>query len=67
MENIEYKIYKYEQTPVPNPNSIIIGFLITNMDSGKYNNIEHTLTFSNGEYERRRDLSISFYKIKTSN
>ena len=44
MENIEYKIYKYEQTPVPNPDSNIIGFLITNTDSGKYNNIECTLT-----------------------
>jgi len=65
MENIEYKIYKYEQTPVPNPNSIIIGFLITNMDSGKYNNIEHTLTFSETANMSEEEIcQLAFTKLK---
>jgi len=65
MENIEYKIYKYEQTPVPNPDSNIIGFLITNTDSGKYNNIECTLTFSETNNMTEEEIcQMAFTKLK---
>jgi hypothetical protein len=65
MENIEYKIYKYEQTPVPNPDSNIIGFLITNTDSGKYNNIEYTLTFSETNNMSEEEIcQMAFTKLK---
>lgn len=65
MDNIEYKIYKYEQTPVPNPDSNIIGFLITNTDSGKYNNIEHTLSFSETANMSEEEVcQLAFTKLK---
>jgi len=65
MENIEYKIYKYEQTPVPNPDSNIIGFLITNTDSGKYNSIEYSLTFSETNNMSEEEIcQMAFTKLK---
>ena len=65
MENIEYKIYKYEQAPVPNPNSTVIGFLITNIDSGKYNNIECVLFFSETANMSEEEIcQLAFSKLK---
>ena len=65
MENIEYKIYKYEQAPVPNPNSTVIGFLITNIDSGKYNNIECVLFFSETVNMSEEEIcQLAFSKLK---
>lgn len=65
MDNIEYKIYKYEQAPVPNPNSTVIGFLITNTDSGKYNNIECVLLFSETTNMSEEEIcQLAFSKLK---
>lgn len=65
MENIEYKIYKYEQAPVPNPNSTVIGFLITNTDSGKYSNIECVLFFSETANMSEEEIcQLAFSKLK---
>ena len=65
MENIEYKIYKYEQTPVPNPDSTIIGFLITNVDSGKYANLETSLPFSDTSNMTEEEIcQLAFNRLK---
>jgi hypothetical protein len=44
MEEIEYKIYKYELCPVNDPDRIIVGFLITDTTNGKSLNIEEVAT-----------------------
>ncbi len=44
MEEIEYKIYKYELCPVDDPNRIIIGFMITDTTNNKSLNIEETIS-----------------------
>lgn len=65
MENIEYKIYKYELCPVQNPDSTIIGFLITNTDSGKYANLETILSFSETSNITEEEVcQLAFNKLK---
>jgi len=66
MENIEYKIYKYELCPVQNPNSTIIGFLITDTSSGKYTNIECILLFSETNNLTEEEVcQMAFNKLKS--
>ena len=79
MEEIEYKIYKYELSPTPNPNSIVVGFLITDVSFGKHVNYESVLMFSetNGLSEEeicqlafdrlKPQINDTIQKFKTSN
>jgi hypothetical protein len=65
MENIEYKIYKYELCPSESPNSTIVGFLITDTNSSKYTNIEHTLPFSETNNLTEEEIcQMAFNKLK---
>ena len=43
MEEIEYKIYKYEFCPVNDSNRIIVGFLITDTTNNRSLNVEETI------------------------
>ena len=43
MEEIEYKIYKYELCPSNDPNRIIIGFMITDITNNRSLNVEETI------------------------
>jgi len=44
MEEIEYKIYKYELCPVDDPDRIIVGFLSTDTTNNKSLNVEEIVT-----------------------
>lgn len=65
MEEIEYKIYKYELCPVDNPDRIIVGFLITDTTNGKSLNIEEvaTLLESTGK-DQEEVCQLVYEKIK---
>lgn len=65
MENIEYKIYKYELSPVQVPNSIVVGFLITDHSCNKYVNFESVLLLSetNGMTEEEV-CQLAFNRLK---
>jgi DNA-binding transcriptional MerR regulator len=65
MEDIEYKIYKYELCPVNDPDRIIVGFLITDTTNGKSLNIEEiaTLLESTGK-DQEEVCQLVYDKIK---
>lgn len=44
MEEIEYKIYKYELCPVDSPDRIIVGFLLTDTTNNKSLNVEEVVS-----------------------
>lgn len=65
MEEIEYKIYKYELSPVPNPNSIVVGFLVTDTSSGKYINYESVLMLSETNGMTEEEIcQLAFNRLK---
>lgn len=65
MEEIEYKIYKYELCPVDNPDRIIVGFLMTDTTNNKSLNIEEiaTLLESTGK-DQEEVCQLVYDKIK---
>lgn len=65
MEEIEYKIYKYELCPVDNPDRVIVGFLITDTTNGKSLNIEETATLLESTGKDQEEVCQLVYdKIK---
>jgi len=65
MEEIEYKIYKYELCPVDNPDRIIVGFLMTDTANGKSLNIEETATLLESTGKDQEEVCQLVYdKIK---
>lgn len=65
MDDIEYKIYKYELCPVDDPDRIVVGFLITDTTNGKSLNIEEiaTLLESTGK-DQEEVCQLVYDKIK---
>ncbi len=65
MEEIEYKIYKYELCPVDDPDRIIVGFLITDTTNGKSLNIEEIATLLESAGKDQEEVCQLVYdKIK---
>jgi hypothetical protein len=65
MEEIEYKIYKYELCPVDNPDRIIVGFLMTDTTNSKSLNIEETATLLESTGKDQEEVcQLVYEKIK---
>jgi DNA-binding transcriptional MerR regulator len=65
MEDIEYKIYKYELCPVDDPDRIVVGFLITDTTNGKSLNIEEIATLLESAGKDQEEVCQLVYdKIK---
>lgn len=62
MEEIEYKIYKYELSPVDNPDRIVIGFLITDTTNNKSLNIEEIVTLAESTGKDQEEICQLFYE-----
>lgn len=65
MDDIEYKIYKYELCPVDDPDRIVVGFLITDTTNGKSLNIEEIATLLESAGKDQEEVCQLVYdKIK---
>ena len=65
MDDIEYKIYKYELCPVNDPDRIVVGFLITDTTNGKSLNIEEIATLLESAGKDQEEVCQLVYdKIK---
>ena len=67
MEEIEYKIYKYELCPVDNPDRIVIGFLLTDLTNNKSLNAEEVVTFLESAGKDQEEIcQLAYDKAKDS-
>lgn len=65
MEEIEYKIYKYELCPVDDPDRIVVGFLITDTTNNKSLNVEEVVTLAESTGKDQEEVcQIAYEKTK---
>jgi hypothetical protein len=65
MDNLEYKIYRHELYPIENPNSTVVGFLITDNETNKTAVLETNVSIAECNGKTPEEVcQIAFEQLK---